>query len=368
MADPSSDAAGFKKILKAYKMSENEIRLPDTSKLIVSSSPHWHGPRNVRKIMLAVIVALLPACFAGIWFFGLRAVWLLGLCAVSCMFFEYLFSRMGRMDSSIRDCSALLTGLLLGMNLSPLAPWWVCVIGSMLAIGLGKMIYGGLGYNPFNPALVGRVALLIAFPGIMTSWIAPQPGDFLGAAVTQATTSATPLGKLAMAPGWSSAKVMIIDGNPISYGDCFLGNIGGCIGETSALALLIGGVFLIALRIIRWQVPLAFIGTVAAWTGAAYLINSSAYAPPQFHILTGGLFLGAFFMATDMVTTPMTALGGIIFGVGCGILTCVIRIWGSYPEGVSFSILFMNALTPLIDRYTGGRPFGAIKEQEDNDT
>lgn len=340
-------------------MAEQQIRLPDTSKLIVSSSPHYHDSQSVQKIMLWVIAALMPACVAGVVCFGLRALWVLLVCSVSCVCFEAVFARLLQRPVSVRDCSALLTGLLLGMNLSALTPWWVCVIGALLAIGLGKMIYGGLGYNPFNPALIGRVGLLIAFPGIMTTWVKPMPGTFIHDAVT----TATPLGTLGMLKHWNPTVVLSAGDEVLSYWDCFAGNVGGCIGETSAFALLIGGVVLICLRLIRWQVPVSFIGTVLVLTGIMhYGVSSEVYAPPMFHLLVGGLFLGAFFMATDMVTSPMTPLGAVIFGVGCGLITSVIRLWGSYPEGVSFAILLMNALTPLIDRYTGGRPFGAAKK------
>jgi electron transport complex protein RnfD len=222
------------------------------------------------------------------------------------------------------------------------------------------MIYGGLGCNPFNPALVGRVALLIAFPSVMTTWVVPAPGQ----ALPDAVTTATPLGTLGVLQRWVPDTVMSCCGHVLSYWDLFVGNLPGCIGETSKLALLAGGLFLIWKKLIRWQVPVCFIGTVALVTGMAHVMAPELRAPPLFHVLTGGLFLGAFFMATDMVTSPMTRLGGAVFGIGCGVITCVIRIWGGYPEGVSFSILFMNALTPMIDRFTAGRPFGAVRRKE----
>jgi len=328
-------------------MADNEIKLPDTSRLVVSSSPHFHSGQGVRRVMATVILALIPACAAGVVAFGPRALWVMGVCIASSLAFEALFSRMLGRPEALLDGSALLTGLLLGMNLSASTPWWVCVIGSLLAIGLGKQIYGGLGYNPFNPALVGRVGLLIAFPKIMTTWPPVR------SAAVDALTTATPLGQL---------KVEHMAGT--HYLDYFLGNIPGCIGETSALALLVGGLVLIALRLVRWQVPVAYIGTVAVFTGIANAV-SPGHGTALFHVLTGGLFLGAFFMATDMVTSPMTKPGAVVFGIGCGVVTCVIRLWGSYPEGVSFSILFMNALTPLIDRFTARKPFGLqVQKQE----
>lgn len=338
-------------------MSEpQDIRLPDPAKLVISSSPHVHAPQDVRRIMLIVILTLLPACAAGVYYFGMPALWVLGVSTVSCVVFEALFSRMLGKPSTVGDLSAVLTGVLLGMNLSAATPWWVCVIGALLAMGLGKHIYGGLGYNPFNPALVARVGLLIAFPGYLTTWVPPDGGQWAArlanGASMDAVTTATPLYAIpaALEAGGSA---------DYSYLDYFLGSIGGCIGETSAAALLLGGIVLIALRLIRWEVPLAFMGTVLVITGLVYATAPGAQPTPLFHILTGGLFLGAFYMATDMVTSPMTKTGALVFGVGCGLVTCVIRIWGSYPEGVSFSILFMNALVPLIDRYTRRRPFGA---------
>jgi electron transport complex protein RnfD len=257
---------------------------------------------------------------------------------------EEIWNKAAKRPSSWKDGSAALTGLLLAMNLSAGAPWWICILGSAIAICLGKQLFGGLGYNPFNPALVARVALLVGFPSLMTSWVAPQAGKWLAC---DALTGATPLG----AQGKAVASLY----------DLFVGNVGGCLGETSALALLIGGVFLLARKLIKWQVPASFMGTVAIISGIVHHFNPEMTPPALYHILAGGLMIGAFFMATDMVTSPMTANGALIFGCGCGIITSVIRIWGGYPEGVSFSILFMNALTPLIDRYTIGKPFGYIR-------
>ncbi len=345
-------------------MSETEIKLPDTSKLIVSSSPHYHSGENVRRIMLIVFAALLPACLASLFLFGIRALFVLAVCAAGCLGFEALFSRLLGKSNPIGDGSALLTGILLGMNLSVSTPWWICLVGSLLAIGLGKVAYGGLGYNPFNPALIGRVGLLIAFPTALTTWVQPVDNPATWIRVSDATTTATPLGTLGMMKAWDPVRVMTCGDRVLGYADLALGRMGGCLGETSAVALLIGGCILIAFRLIRWQTPLAFIGTVAVITGIAHAVSPGTFAPPLFHVLSGGLLLGAFFMATDMVTSPMSRLGAVIFGVGCGLVTCVIRLWGSYPEGVSFSILFMNALTPLIDRYTAARPFGASRKKE----
>ncbi len=329
-------------------MSETEttiIQMPDATKLVISNSPHIRGGETISKIMVQVFIALMPAAIAAVWFFGLAALEVMLLCTVGCMVVEVLWNKAaGRSADSWKDGSAALTGLLLAMNLSAGAPWWICILGSLLAIGLGKQLFGGLGYNPFNPALVARVALLIGFPQLMTAWVAPQPGNWLAC---DALTGATPLA----ATGKELASIS----------DLFYGNVGGCLGETSALALLIGGAFLLVRRLIKWQVPASFIGTVALITGLAHHFNPELTPPALYHVLAGGLMIGAFFMATDMVTSPMTANGALIFGCGCGIITSVIRIWGGYPEGVSFSILFMNALTPLIDRYTIGKPFGYIR-------
>ncbi|MDD3276461.1 MAG: RnfABCDGE type electron transport complex subunit D [Kiritimatiellales bacterium] len=320
------------------------IQLPDATKLVISNSPHIRGGETISNIMVHVLVALAPAVAAAVWFFGLHAVRVMALCTIGSMLIEEIWNKCAKRPSSWKDGSAALTGLLLAMNLSAGAPWWICILGSIIAICLGKQLFGGLGYNPFNPALVARVALLIGFPSLMTSWVTPQAGKWLAC---DALTGATPLGA-------SGAAVA-------SLNDLLIGNVGGCLGETSAIALLIGGIYLLIHKLIKWQVPAAFIGTVAIITGITHHFCPEMTPPALYHVLAGGLMIGAFFMATDIVTSPMTANGALIFGFGCGIITSVIRIWGGYPEGVSFSILFMNALTPLIDRYTIGKPFGYIR-------
>lgn len=334
------------------------VQLPDATKLVVSNSPHIRSGETISKIMVQVLIALLPAALAAVWFFGLNALRVMALCTFGCMAVEFLWNKAAKRPlDSWKDGSAALTGLLLAMNLSAGAPWWICILGSLLAIGLGKQLFGGLGYNPFNPALVARVALLIGFPQMMTSWVKPQPGNWLAC---DAWTGATRQGYDA----WSGATPLAALKNhePLaSISDLFYGNVAGCLGETSALALLIGGGFLLIRKLIKWQVPASFIGTVALITGIVHHFHPDLTPPALYHVLAGGLMIGAFFMATDMVTSPMTARGALIFGCGCGVITSVIRIWGSYPEGVSFSILFMNALTPLIDRYTIGKPFGYIR-------
>lgn len=319
---------------------DTPISLPDASKLLVSNSPHIHGKQTIRQIMIHVLIALLPATGAALWFFGLQALRVILLCTLGCVAVEALWNRLGGQRSTWSDGSAAITGLLLAFNLSASAPWWICAIGCLLAIGLGKQLFGGLGYNPFNPALVARVALLIGFPAIMTRWVAPAPGQWI---VCDAMSGATALG--------TSQQTAALC-------DLWTGQVGGCLGETSAIALLLGGTYLIARKLIKWQVPAAFLATVALISGGVHAWNPTLTQAPLYHILAGGLLLGAFFMATDMVTSPMTARGALLFGIGCGLITSVIRIWGGYPEGVSFSILFMNALTPLIDRVTIGKPFG----------
>jgi len=324
------------------------IQLPDAKKLVVSNSPHIRGGETISNIMGHVLIALAPAAAAALFFFGLAALEVMVLCTVGCVAVEEIWNKCAGRKPTWKDGSAALTGLLLAMNLSAGAPWWICLLGALLAIGLGKQIFGGLGFNPFNPALVARVALLIGFPQLMTSWVVPQAGKFMAC---DALTGATPLGA-------SGAAVSSIH-------NLFIGNVGGCLGETSAVALIIGGIYLLMKKLIKWQVPAAFIGTVALISAVVHFFNPEMTQPPLYHILAGGLLIGAFFMATDMVTSPMTANGALIFGFGCGLITSVIRIWGGYPEGVSFSILFMNALTPLIDRSTIGKPFGYIRVKKE---
>ncbi len=317
--------------------------------LIVESSPHIHTEQNVPSIMWGVVLALLPATLLGVYLFGASAARVILVCVAACVLTEYLFIRLRHRETTILDGSAVITGLLLALNLPPRSPTWMVVVGGIVAIVLGKQIYGGLGYNPFNPALVARVVLLIAFPQQMTAyWYPPTP---LMSKTVDATTTATPLGLL-------DQGVMDKLGD-LSWADLFIGNMSGCIGEVSALLLLLGAGYLLIRRIITWHVPLSFFATVAVITGIFWVIDPGRYASPVFHIISGGLVIGACFMATDMVTSPMTSLGQIIFGVGCGIVTAVIRLVpGGFPEGVSFAILFMNALVPLIDRYTRPKVLG----------
>ncbi len=320
------------------------------SKLIVSLSPHVHGGDSVEKNMYGVCIALVPALLCSLWFFGLGAAIVLVTSVVSCVLFEWLISKyiLGRDGRSICDGSAILTGLLLGLNLPSNLPVWVIILGALVAIGIGKMTFGGLGQNPFNPALVGRVFLLISFPVQMTSW--PVPGQLT--AYADATTAATPLalaaaGKLDEIPGAT---------------DLLLGNVGGSLGEVSALALLLGFCFLLYKKIITWHIPVSILGTVAVLSGLFYLVDPSAYMNPLQVLLSGGLLLGSIFMATDYVTSPMTKKGQVIYGISIGVITLVIRNWGAYPEGMSFAILIMNAFTPLINTYCKPRRFGINKK------
>lgn len=342
------------------------VKMPTGTKLLFSSSPHIRAGHGVRAIMLLVVLALLPAAAAGVYFFGWNGLRVLLFSTGFAIAAEIVWCRFaGKPAATVFDSSALVSGLLLGMNLPPAAPWWVCLLGALLAIWLGKQVFGGLGHNLFNPVIVARVALLIALPGIMTTWSAPDSNRRLQTEAIYAQTGATPLTEAKMlqkddrsADKWGSIA------SAEDFKDYFLGRQAGCVGETSALALIIGGGFLIACGVIKWTIPLAYISTVAVFTALVSHFSPGVTPPALFHILTGGLLLGAFFMATDMVTSPMTLLGGIVFGIGCGIITSVIRIYGNYPEGVSFSILFMNATVPLIDRVCILRPFGFVKSKK----
>jgi electron transport complex protein RnfD len=326
------------------------------NQLYLSSSPHIHSGETTDKVMRLVIYALIPATALSIYFFGLPALSVLLICTLGCVAFEALACFVMGRPQTIADGSAALTGVLLALNMPPSSPWWLSLLGAAIAILIGKQVYGGLGYNPFNPALVARVVLLISFPVQMTSWTAPAP---LGSGI-DAVTTATPLGEMQMA-------VMLTGKLPematSGFANYFLGNMGGSLGEVSALALLLGGLFLLYKKIITWHTPFSFIATVVIVSGIFWLIDPTKYPNPLFHLITGGLILGAFFMATDMVSSPVTYKGMLIFGSGCGLLTVLIRLFGGYPEGVSFAILLMNAATPLIDRYTRPKIYGQVEQK-----
>jgi len=325
-------------------------------RFLVSSSPHLHDGQSIAGIMKLVIVALLPASLFSIYIFGLHALRVIVIAVASALIFEALSQRIMRRPVRIKDYSAALTGLLLALNLPATSPWWLIIVGSFFAIVVAKQIYGGLGYNPFNPALVGRVVLLISFPVQMTArWVSPSRWGM------DAVTTATPLGRISEC--LLSQGRIDLNLTQQEWFDLLLGNRAGCLGEVSVVLLLAGGIFLIAKRVISWHTPVVFIGTVWILTGVFHLVDPSRYADPSFHVVTGGLFIGAFFMATDYVTSPITGKGMLIFGAGCGLITVVIRLFGAYPEGVSFAILLMNAVTPLIDRYVKPKVFGAEKRK-----
>lgn len=319
--------------------------------LFISSSPHIHSGLTTARIMRLVIYALLPAVAVAVVFFGLPALKVMLICTLGCVASESLCCKLMKQPLSICDSSAALTGILLALNLPASSPWWMALLGSVIAIVIGKMIFGGLGYNPFNPALVARVVLLISFPIQMTSWTAPAPFS-LG---IDAVSSATPLSEMKSAVMLTGQLPEIATSGFDRY---FYGLMAGSLGEVSALVLLLGGLFLLWKKIITWHIPISFIGSVVVIAGAFWLMDPTRYPSPLFHLVTGGLMLGVFFMATDMVTSPITAKGMLIFGCGCGLLTVLIRLFGAYPEGVSFAILLMNAATPLIDRYTRAEIYG----------
>jgi len=314
-------------------------------KLVISPAPHIHSGDSVSKNMLGVIIALVPAYLAALYFFGLGALIVSVTAIVSCVLFEYLIQRfLLNGKTTICDYSAILTGLLLSFNLPSNLPIWIVVLGSLVAIGIGKMSFGGLGNNPFNPALVGRVFLLISFPVQMTSWPRPVAWNMH---YLDAETGATPL-----------AMIKNHFGSLPDTVEMLLGQIGGSLGEISAIALLVGLIYLLIRKIITWHIPVSVLASVFVFTGILYMVNPETYASPLVHLLTGGLLLGAIFMATDYVTSPMSKLGMIIYGIGIGVITVVIRVFGAYPEGVSFAILIMNAFTPLINTYIKPKKFG----------
>ena len=334
------------------------------SKLIVSLSPHAHGNDTVERNMYGVIIALLPALLVSFFFFGLGSVIVCATSVAACVFFEWAINKylLGNPRNTVLDGSAALTGILLGMNLPSNLPVWIIIIGALFAIGVGKMTFGGLGQNIFNPALVGRCALLVAFPAQMTSW--PQAGQWTS--YLDAETGATPLYIMKEAIKSGDATVLkelpetlhMMIGLPTdgSYG-------AGSLGEVCAIALLLGLAFMLWRKIITWHIPVSIIGTVFVLAAIMHFINP-IYADPFAVIFSGGLMLGAIFMATDYVTSPMTAKGQLIYGVCIGFLTIVIRNWGAYPEGMSFAILIMNAFTPLINNYVKPKRFGEVPAKQ----
>ena len=326
-------------------------------KLVVSLSPHAHGTDTVERNMFGVVIALIPALLVSFLYFGLGSVVVCLTSVAACMFFEWAISKyMLSQEPSLTDGSAIVTGLLLGMNLPSNLPLWIIIIGALVAIGVGKMSFGGLGHNPFNPALVGRCFLLVSFPAQMTSWpLIGQLGKY-----SDAVTGATPLSIMKTAIKTNDPSVLnsVPDALHLLLGNNPTGGA-GTIGEVCALALILGLCFMLWRKIITWHIPVAIIATVFVFSGLLPLANP-VYANPLTVILSGGLMLGAIFMATDYVTSPMTHKGQIIYGVCIGFLTVVIRNWGSYPEGMSFAILIMNGFTPLINYYVKPKRFGEV--------
>src|SRR5574344_26688 len=331
-----------------------------SNKLIVSLSPHTHGDDSVERNMYGVIIALLPALIVSLVYFGIGAAIVCATSVIACVFFEWSITKfiLKRESTTITDGSAMLTGLLLGFNLPSNLPVWIIIIGALFAIGVGKMTFGGLGCNPFNPALVGRVFLLISFPVQMTSW--PKPWQTLN--YVDAETGATPLSlmKHAIVSNDPSLLDKLPDSLSMLLGNPGLNHGAGSLGEVCALALILGLIVLLARKIITWHIPVSILGTVFVLSGLMHLA-SPVYADPVQVLLSGGLMLGAIFMATDYVTSPMTPKGQLIYGVSIGFLTVLIRAFGSYPEGMSFAILIMNAFTPLINTYCKPKRFGEVK-------
>jgi len=321
----------------------------------VSPSPHISGKDSVNSIMYGVIVALVPALLVSLYSFGVGALIVSLTAVVACLLFEYLIQTyLLKQKATISDGSAALTGLLLAFNVPSNLPIWMLLIGCLVAIGIAKMSFGGLGNNIFNPALVGRVFLLMSFPSNMTTWPLPMVNRMQ---LFDATTGATPLALLKEGL-MSGATITSMQSSLPSYVELATGTVGGSLGEVSAIALLIGGAYMLARKIITWHIPVSVIGTMLLLSGILWLIDPGHYADPLFHLFTGGVLLGALFMATDMVTSPMSAWGQIVFGVGIGLLTIIIRTFGAYPEGMSFAILIMNAFVPLINTYIKPKRFG----------
>ena len=316
-------------------------------KLLVSPSPHLHTKTSTKSLMRDVVIAMMPAVLVSILFYGWSGLLVLGVSVASCILLEYLITKyLLKKTCTVCDWSAAVTGVLLALNLPATTPWWVVFIGAVVAIGVAKMTFGGLGQNLFNPAIVGRVFLLISFPTYMTDWTRPQ--GFIGS--IDGYTGATPLGI------FKEGGVDAIAN--LDYVDMLLANIGGSAGELSAIAILAGFVYLLARRVIRPYITLSILATVAVFSGIFWAINPAEYTDPLFNLLTGGVLLGSVFMATDYVTSPMSNVGGIIFGVGIGLITMLIRYFGAYPEGMSFAILIMNSVVPLLNKWFHTKKYG----------
>ena len=318
------------------------------SNLVVSSAPHIVSNIDTTRIMAMVVMALIPSFLVSIYVFGARVISLTLVCVVSAVFFEWAYNKLMKKRQTVGDLSAVVTGVLIAFNVPAGLPYWIAVVGCFVAIIVVKQLYGGIGKNPVNPAITARIVLFISFATEMTTWPLPRMA-------ADATSTATPLGILAEGGGELPNNM-----------EMFLGFIGGSMGEVSAIALLIGGIFLIWKKVISPIIPCCFIGTVFVFTAIYYGVTGDGNALQMaiFHVLAGGVMLGAFFMATDYVTSPLLPMGKVIFGIGCGLITMLIRLWGQYPEGVSFSILIMNCLTPLINNFCQKRMYGGAKKNE----
>ena len=323
---------------------------------IVSASPHVHSERTSEKLMYDVLIALIPVFLVSLYVFGINAFIATAAAVVSCILFEYLIQRyILKTSVTIWDGSALITGVLLAFNLPAGIPIWMIVVGSLVAIGVAKLSFGGLGYNIFNPALVGRVFLLVSFPVEMTLWPTAVENN---TTLVDAVTGATTLGLIKEGVQFGQT-ISEISAQLPSTTDMLYGITAGSLGEMSALALLVGGLYMIIRKVISWHIPVTVLLTIAVMTAIFWWIDPEQYANPLIHVLSGGAILGAFFMATDLVTSPVTKKGMVVFAIGIGVITVVIRLWGAYPEGISFAILIMNAFVPLINSYFKPRRFGS---------
>lgn len=350
--------------------------------LLFSSSPHAHSGESVSHVMQSVVWALMPASALAVAVFGWPALLVILITVLASVATEHLVMNLRKRPSSINDWSAALTGLLLALTLPPHTPWWICVAGGVFAIGVAKQVSGGLGYNIFNPALIARVFLLISFPVELTFWPTPAPlfgagayafmdavnivfsGQYPVGQAMDALTAATPLGQAQVGTRMGKTLQDVLFGAyHFDYLKAGGGVMGGSLGETSAVLLTLGGLYLLRKRIITWHIPVTMLAGCLVPAAIFWGVDSTRYADPVFHLVTGGLVLGAFFMATDMVTSPVTTRGQLIFGLMCGLLTYIIRTWGGYPEGVSFAIVIMNATVPLLDQYTRPGVFGKAKKK-----
>jgi electron transport complex protein RnfD len=328
------------------------------NKLLVSPSPHTHGKESTQSIMRDVLIALAPAMLVSILSSGWSALMLILVGAAACVLTEFLIQKyLLKRPVTVSDLSAVVTGCLLALNLPPNSPWWLIVIGSVVAIGVAKMTFGGLGQNIFNPALVGRVFLLVSFPVLMTTW--NDSGSMFG--LVDAFSGATPLG--AVKEGLKNGMTLSeLTADNLTFSQQFFFNMGGSAGEFSAIALILGFIYLLCRRVIKATIPVTILCTVFVVSGIFWLADPERFTNPVFNLFTGGLLLGAIFMATDYVTSPMTTKGQIIFGIGIGLITVFVRYFGSYPEGVSFAILIMNCTVPLLNKYCKPRRFGEVKK------